>query len=114
MSEKTKELLQKLKQITDKEPTQPAIEGVVVSNLGGDRIYSNFHGSVYLINKNNSYYRGKINRRSVMIQPTCGEPFRSYVYETSDGRWFDRSGMPTIVPKKLEKDEPETDAQEST
>jgi len=113
MSEKTKELLQKLKQITDKEPTQPAIEGVVVSNLGGDRIYSNFHGSVYLINKNNSYYRGKINKRSVMIQPSYGEPFRSYVYETSDGRWFDRSGMPTIVPKKLEKDEPETDAQES-
>jgi hypothetical protein len=114
MSEKTKELLQKLKEITEKSPTQSAIEGVLVSNLGGDRIYSNFHGSVYLINKDNSYYRGKIHRRSVMIQSTCSEAFRSYVYETSDGRWFDRSGMPTEVPKKLEKDDFETTNEESS
>jgi len=107
MSEKTKELLQKLKAITEKEPTQPAIEGVLVSNLGGDRIYSNFHGSVYLINKDNSYYKGKIHRRSVMIQSTYGESFRSYVYQTDDDRWFDRAGMPTDAPKKLEKDDPE-------
>lgn len=107
MSEKTKELLQKLKAITEKEPTHPAIEGVLVSNLGGDRIYSNFHGSLYLINKDNSYYKGKINRRSVLVQTTAGETFRSYVYETNDGRWFDRAGMPTDAPKKLEKDDPE-------
>jgi hypothetical protein len=107
MSGKTKELLQKLKAITEKEPTQSAIDGVLVSNLGGDRIYSNFHGSLYLINKDNSYYRGKINRRSVLVQSISGETFRSHVYETNDGRWFDRAGMPTDAPKKLEKDEPE-------
>jgi hypothetical protein len=49
-----------------------------------------------------------------MIQPTCGEAFRSYVYETSDGRWFDRSGMPTEAPKKLEKDDFETTNEESS
>ena len=114
MSEKTKQLLQKLKEITEKEPTQRAIEGVLVSNLGGDRIYSNFHGSVYLINQDNSYYRGKINKRSVMVQNISGETFRSYVYETADGRWFDRAGMPTETPKKLEKDEPETINEETT
>lgn len=107
MSEKTKQLLENLKKITEKEPTQAAIEGVVISNLGGDRIYSNFHGSLYLINKDNSYYRGKIHKRSVLVQSTAGETFRSYVYETSDGRWFDRAGMPTDAPKKLEKDDPE-------
>ena len=107
MSEKTKQLLQKLKEITEKEPCQQKIDGVVVSNLGGDRIYSDFHGSVYLINKDNSYYKGKITKKFIKITNDRGETFRSYVYETADGRWFDRAGRPTTKPKQTEAEDSE-------
>ena len=29
-----------------------------------------------------------------------GNNFRSYAYETQDGRWFDRAGMPIDKPKQ--------------
>jgi len=114
MSEKTKQLLQKLKEITEKEPCQQKIEGVLVSNLGGDRIYSDFHGSVYLINQDNSYYQGKITQRFIKMLNNQGEAFRSYVYETADGRWFDRAGLPTQAPKKIESEESENSNENTT
>lgn len=107
MSEKTKQLLQKLKEITDKEPQPQIIDGVVVSNGGADRIYQYFHGSVYLVNKDNSYYQGKITKKFIKITNDRGETFRSYVYETADGRWFDRAGRPTTKPKQTEAEDSE-------
>ena len=40
-----------------------------------------------------------------MIKGIDGNNFRSYTYETDDGRWFDRCGMPIEKPKSIVKEE---------
>ena len=99
MSEKRKRLLDNLRKITEKEPEQINY-GQVYSNLGKDRIYQN-SSSVELINKDFSRYTGKINKRSITCQDVQGNNFRSYVYETTDKRWFDRAGLPIKKPDNL-------------
>ena len=114
-SDKTKELLDNLKQIRSPKKKQPVI--IPISNQYGedekgrpiyiDRMYGDIYGKIELINKNGTTYKGKIKKRSIMVKGLDGTRFRSYVRETQDGRWFDRCGMPIDKPKSLVKDEPE-------
>jgi len=104
MSEKSKQLLENLKAITKKESntdTEVINYRNIISNLGGDRIYGSVSGNVELINKNNSTYHGKINKRATIEKGLDGNNFRSYVYETADNRWFDRTGLPIKKPTNL-------------
>lgn len=116
MSEKTKELLEGLKAITKK--SQPENESIrydhIFSNLDGDRIYSSINGNIELVNRDNSTYRGKINKRSIIIKGIDGNNFRSHVYETADKRWFDRAGMPIKKPTNLVGDKDDTSEEGST
>lgn len=108
-SEKTKELLDSLKGITQK-PKKKEPLNVVVSNQYGedakgkpiyiDRLYGGIYGSVTLVNKNHTEYKGKIQKRSILVKGRDGGNFRSHAYETKDGRWFDRCGMPIEQPKQ--------------
>jgi hypothetical protein len=99
---KKQQLLDNLKKITEKPAEQISYQQVnVVSNMGRDRIYQQFNGDPELINKNNTKYSGKINRRSITCVGLDGNNFRSYVYETADGRWFDRAGLSIAKPNNL-------------
>ena len=97
---KKQQLLDNLKNITKKEP-EPIHYAIVYSNLENDRIYGYVNGNIQLVNKDYSIYKGKINKRSITCQGLDGTNFRSYVYETADGRWFDRAGLPIKKPNNL-------------
>ena len=116
MSEKTKELLEGLKAITKK--SEPENESMsynhIFSNLDGDRIYSSINGNIELVNRDNSTYRGKINKRATTEKGLDGNNFRSHVYETADKRWFDRAGMPIKKPTNLVGDKDDTSEEGST
>mgnify|MGYP003117605538 CR=1 FL=1 len=111
-NEKTKELLDGLREIRAPRKKQPVY--TVLSNIYGedakgkpifiDRLYGSLHGKIELVNKNNSVYKGKINKRSIMVNGKDGK-FRSHAYETQDGRWFNKMGMPMDKPKSLVKEE---------
>lgn len=111
---KRQQLLDNLKNITKKEP-QAVTFGHIHSNLGSDRIYQNWT-SIELINKDFSKYTGRINKRSITCKDIAGANFRSYVYETADGRWFDRAGLPINKPTNLvgNNDKGEEDSAEET
>ena len=62
-----------------------------------DRIYSNLHKSLTLIQKNGSVYQGKIDKKSIkLLNGTLG-----HVHVTADNRWFDSCGMPISKPANL-------------
>ena len=67
------------------------------SNLGNDRIYQNLHGTLELVNKNGTIYKGKIDKRSIKLS----DGSLGYVHLTGDNRWFDRTGMPISKPNNL-------------
>lgn len=102
MSEKSKQILENLKAITQKEPEE-TVTGPIASNLGNDRIYGDINGKVHLVNADGSTYRGKIDKRRITEKGIDGNNFFNHVYETADGRWFDRCGMPCAKPKTLVK-----------
>jgi len=108
-SDKRKKILENLKNIAGNsnaemtEVKQP--KEIVISNNEADRIYQRLSGEVYLINKNYTNYRGKIHKRSILVKGLNKENFRSYVYETADGRWFDRAGLPIQQPSSLVKED---------
>ena len=112
MSEKTKALLEGLSELT--KPVTKTIESYertqVLSNCPAgkwiDRIYGMAGASteVELINKDSTKYKGKIHRRRITEQGLDGSNFFSHVYETADGRWFDRTGFPIVKPKTLSKE----------
>ena len=61
-----------------------------------DRIYSRIFGDVYMIQKDGTQYRSKIDKRSIKLDDgTLG-----FVYHADD-RWFDRSGLPIDKPNNL-------------
>ena len=80
-------------------------EGDVISNfMNGkwiDRIYQDLYGTLELVNKDSTTYKGKINKRSIKLKDSS----LSYVHVTADQRWFNKQGMPIDKPKKLYKDE---------
>ena len=84
---------------------------VVISNIYGedengnpifiDRIYGS-DNTRRLIQKDGSVYQGTITKRRIIVKGIDGNNFSSHVYETADGRWFDRGGMPIEKPNNLD------------
>lgn len=104
MSEKTKQLLENLKAISQKEPDQNSDPVMpIASNLDNDRIYGSINNTVHLVNKDGSKYRNKIYKRRITLKGIDGANFFSHAYETEDGRWFDRAGLPCAKPTTLVK-----------
>jgi len=61
-----------------------------------DRIYSRIFGNVYMIQKDGSTYKGKIEKRSIKLSDgTLG-----FVYH-ADNKWFERGGLPIDKPENL-------------
>jgi len=82
-----------------------------------DRIYKMQGASqeVELINKDSTIYRGRIHKRRITEQAIDGSNFFGVAYETTDGRWFDRTGFPITKPSTLAKDaDDDTSEQEPT
>lgn len=86
---------------------------VLISNIRGedeygqpifiDRIYGS-DNTRRLIQKDGTVYDGTLTKRKITIKRLSGEGnFISHVWETGDGRWFDRGGMPIDKPEQLEK-----------
>ena len=88
MNEKTSQILQNLKSITQKEPVEENTSGSIASNLDNDRIYSNLHNDIHLINKDGSKYKGKIFKRRITLKDIDGGNFFAHAYETDDGRYL--------------------------
>jgi len=62
-----------------------------------DRLYCNFNGKVYLIQKDGSEYDGAIGEISIL-----GKSGKTRVRFTEDGRWFDQGGMPIDKPASVD------------
>jgi len=82
----------------------------VITNEGPDgpfdRIYQKGSLEKYeLVNADQTTYTGKIHRRTIIRVDLKGNNFRYPCFETEDGRWFDRSGMPMPKPTKIENEE---------
>ena len=85
----------------------------VVSNIYGedehgnpvfiDRMYGD-KNTLRLIQKDGTQYQGAISKRRIIVKSHDGNNFASHVYETADGRWFDRSGMPIDKPAQFDND----------
>ena len=103
MSEKTSQLLENLKSIRQKEPENESAAVPLASNVDRDRIYGNLNNDIHLINRDGSKYRGKIFKRRITLTGINGDNFFAHAYETADGRWFDRAGLPCAKPKTLAK-----------
>jgi hypothetical protein len=103
MSEKTSQLLENLKSIRQKEPENESATVPLASNVDRDRIYSNLNNHIHLINRDGSNYKGKIEKRRITEKGIDGNNFFNHVYETADGRWFDRAGLPCAKPTTLTK-----------
>ena len=81
----------------------------IVSNHMGpdgesiDRLYGSpaSGGTMRLMNRDYTEYKGTIHRRAITCKGTDGLKFRSHVYVTDDNRWFDRSGLPIEKPTNL-------------
>ena len=132
-SEKTKELLDNLKQITkpkrfstdkvisytnrfyienplhklpksyDKAKKYKDEDGEVYIMI--DRMYGGvFASDQRLTQKDGTEYKGKIYKKRRLIK-NKGNSFYSACSVTKDGRWFDNTGMPIEPPKKVEEDE---------
>jgi len=86
---------------------------VIISNIRGEDEYGQpiFIDRIYgtdntrrLIQKDGTVYDGTLTKRRITIKRLSGEGnFSSHVWETADGRWFDRGGMPIDKPEQLEK-----------
>ena len=93
----------------------------IISNIRGedengnpifiDRIYGD-KTNMRLIQKDGTVYTGALNKRRIFIKGHDGVNFTSYVYETADGRWFDRGGMPIDKPSNLDVRKKEEDEDE--
>ena len=86
---------------------------VLISNIRGEDEYGQpiFIDRIYgtdntrrLIQKDGTVYGGTLTKRRITVKRLNGEgSFNSHVWETADGRWFDRGGMPIDKPEQLEK-----------
>ena len=82
----------------------------LVSNIRGedengnpifiDRIYGE-DITLRLLQKDGTYYEGAIHKRRISVKGINGNNFFSHAYETADGRWFDRAGLPIDKPNNL-------------
>ena len=91
---------------------------VLISNIRGEDEYGNpiFIDRIYgtgptqrLIQKDATIYQGTITKRRITVKRlTRAGSFNSHVWETADGRWFDRGGMPIEKPEQLINDKEES------
>jgi len=70
-----------------------------------DRIYGGINGQIRLVQSDGSQYTGQITKKTITLKDTQGVNFRSYVYVTEDGRWFNRGGLPIDEPNTLSGDD---------
>ena len=85
----------------------------IISNIRGEDEYGQpiFIDRIYgtdntrrLIQKDGTVYGGTLTKRRITVKRLNGEgSVNSHVWETADGRWFDRGGMPIDKPEQLEK-----------
>jgi len=78
--------------------------------------YDRMYGASYtqrLIQADGSEYQGKIYDKRKIIKKEDGTSFYTKCHMTTDGRWFDGSGMPMKPPTDIEKDDKETKAEET-
>ena len=67
-----------------------------------DRIYGGLFDYQSLEQKNGTTYKGKLYHKRRLMQGSDGQNFYSRCTVTADGRWFDNGGMPIIPPKEVE------------
>lgn len=97
---------------------------VLISNIRGEDEYGNpiFIDRIYgtgptqrLIQKDATIYQGTLTKRRITVKRLTKEgSFNSHVWETADGRWFDRGGMPIEKPKQLVNDKEEESTETSS
>jgi len=131
MKEKTKELLDNLKNITVKKDrfqtkTEPSSTNRYwpETNFGTlpksydnakrhkdedgdefiyiDRVYGGLFDYQTLEQKDSTTYKGKLYHKRRLMQGADGQNFYSRCTVTADGRWFDNGGIPIIPPKEVE------------
>jgi hypothetical protein len=97
---------------------------VLISNIRGEDEHGNpiFIDRIYgtgptqrLIQKDATIYQGTITKRRITVKRLTREgSFNSHVWETADGRWFDRGGMPIEKPEQLINDKEEESTETSS
>ena len=97
---------------------------VLISNIKGEDEHGNpvFIDRIYgtgptqrLIQKDATIYQGTLTKRRITVKRLTKEgSFNSHVWETADGRWFDRGGMPIEKPEQLVNDKEESTETSST
>jgi len=98
-------------EIFDPVTPKPGNDFQLVSNHVGpngesvDRIYGSpaSGGHMRLMQADYTEYKGGITKKSITKKDTHGNNFRSFVYVTDDGRWFDRAGMPIQKPNEVDE-----------
>ncbi len=129
--EKTKKLLDNLKEITNKKdrfaqkPTPSSTNRYwPETNIGTlpqsydkakrhkdedgeefiyiDRVYGGLFDYQTLEQKDGTTYKGKLYKKRRLIRGSDGNNFYSQCTVTADGRWFDNSGLPIETPTRLE------------
>ena len=97
---------------------------VLISNIRGEDEHGNpiFIDRIYgtgptqrLIQKDATIYQGTITKRRITVKRLTREgSSNSHVWETADGRWFDRGGMPIEKPEQLINDKEEESTETSS
>ena len=67
-----------------------------------DRIYGGLFDYQSLEQKDGTTYKGKLYKKRRLMQGADGKNFYSQCTVTADGRWFDNGGIPIIPPKQVE------------
>ena len=97
---------------------------VLISNIRGEDEHGNpiFIDRIYgtgptqrLIQKDATIYQGTITKRRITVKRLTREgSFNSHVWETADGRWFDRGVTPIEKPEQLINDKEEESTETSS
>jgi hypothetical protein len=80
-------------------------ESIASNNVGPkgesiDRIYKKGTMDEYeLVNADYSIYRGRIFKKTILVESMHGGNFKASAFRTEDGRWFDGTGLPMKDPK---------------
>ena len=78
-----------------------------------DRVYGGLFDYQLLEQKDGTTYKGKLYHKRRLMQGADGKNFYSSCMATADGRWFDNVGIPIEQPKQVEI-EKEEDKKEET
>ena len=142
-SEKTKKLLDNLKNITAKKDRVQTISQHSSSNrywpdtnitslppsynkakrhkdedgeefIYIDRVYGGLFGYETLEQKDGTTYKGKLYKKRRLIESADDKNFYSPCTVTADGRWFDNGGIPIVPPKQIEIEKKEEEKETST